>query len=37
VRYYADYRDEVDAWRERSAETAERERAAWQREQAVLA
>lgn len=37
VRYYADYRDEVDAWRQRSAEMAERERAAWEREQAVLA
>jgi uncharacterized protein (DUF433 family) len=37
LRYYADYRDEVDEWRGRSAEIAEREYAAWQREQAVLA
>jgi uncharacterized protein (DUF433 family) len=37
VRYYADYRDEVDAWRERLQAIAEREREAWEREQAVLA
>lgn len=37
LRYYADYRDEIDAWRERSAELAERERAGWEREQAILA
>lgn len=37
VRYYADYRDEVDAWRERVQAIAEREREAWEREQAVLA
>src|SRR5712691_9754998 len=35
--YYADYRDEIDAWRERMHTIAEREREAWQREQAVLA
>jgi len=37
VRYYADYKDEVDAWRQQSAEIAERERQAWEREQAVFA
>jgi len=37
VSYYADYRDEIDEWRERMRTIAEREREAWQREQAVLA
>lgn len=37
VRYYASYRDEIDEWRNRMAEIAERERDAWQREQAVFA
>jgi uncharacterized protein (DUF433 family) len=37
VRYYADYRDEVDEWRERMRTIAEREEEAWRREQAVLA
>jgi uncharacterized protein (DUF433 family) len=37
IRYYADYRDEVDAWREHVHSIAEREREAWEREQAVLA
>jgi hypothetical protein len=37
VRYYAMFKDEVDAWRQRSTEAAEREHEAWQREQAVLA
>jgi uncharacterized protein (DUF433 family) len=37
VRYYAAYRDEIDEWRNRLAEIAERERDAWQREQAVFA
>jgi uncharacterized protein (DUF433 family) len=37
VRYYAALQDEVDAWRERMVAEAEREREAWQREQAVLA
>jgi len=37
VRYYAAFQDEVDAWRERMVAEAEREREAWQREQAVLA
>jgi uncharacterized protein (DUF433 family) len=37
VRYYADFRDEVDAWREQMRAIAEREEEAWRREQAVLA
>jgi uncharacterized protein (DUF433 family) len=37
VRYYADYTDEVDAWRDRVRAIAEREEEAWRREQAVLA
>ena len=37
VRYYADFRDEVDEWRERMRAIAEREEEAWRREQAVLA
>jgi uncharacterized protein (DUF433 family) len=37
VRYYADFRDEVDEWRERMRAVAEREEEAWRREQAVLA
>jgi uncharacterized protein (DUF433 family) len=37
VRYYADFRDEVDEWRERMREIAEREEEAWRREQAILA
>ena len=37
VRYYADFRDEVDAWRERMRTIADREEEAWRREQAVLA
>jgi uncharacterized protein (DUF433 family) len=37
IRYYAEYQDEVDAWRERASELATREREAWRREQAVLA
>jgi uncharacterized protein (DUF433 family) len=37
VRYYADFRDEVDEWRERMRVIAEREEEAWRREQAVLA
>lgn len=37
IRYYADYRDEIDAWRQQAAEAAAREREAWQRQQAVLA
>jgi uncharacterized protein (DUF433 family) len=37
VRYYAEFRDEVDEWRERMQAIAEREEEAWRREQAVLA
>jgi len=37
LRYYADYRDEIDAWRDRVQEIADRERETWEREQAVLA
>jgi uncharacterized protein (DUF433 family) len=37
IRYYAAYKDEVDAWRQEVAEAAERERDAWQREQALFA
>ena len=37
VRYYADYPDEVDAWRERRRAIADREEEAWRREQAILA
>lgn len=36
VRYYADFRDEVDEWRERARAIAEREEEAWRREQAIL-
>jgi hypothetical protein len=36
VHYYVAYKDEIDEWRHRVAEIAERERAAWQREQAVF-
>jgi hypothetical protein len=37
VRYYADFQDEVDEWRERMRQIADREEEAWRREQAVLA
>ena len=37
VRYYADFREEVDEWRERTRAVAEREEEAWRREQAILA
>jgi predicted transcriptional regulator len=36
VRYYARYKDEVDAWLEQAANAAEREREAWLREQALF-
>lgn len=36
-RYYAEYKDEIDAWTERAREVAEREERAWRREQEVLA
>jgi uncharacterized protein (DUF433 family) len=37
VRYYADYREEIDAWIERSLAIAERERERWQRRRQALA
>jgi uncharacterized protein (DUF433 family) len=37
VRYYADFRDEIDEWRERTRAIADREEEAWRREQAILA
>ena len=37
VRYYADYREELDEWIERMHAIAEREEDAWRREQAALA
>jgi uncharacterized protein (DUF433 family) len=37
VRYYADFRAEVDEWSKRARAVAEREEDAWRREQAVLA
>lgn len=37
IRYYADYRDEVDHWIERNHQITEREEDAWRRTQAVLA
>ncbi len=37
VRYYADYKDEIDTWIERFNAIAERERERWQRQQQALA
>jgi len=37
VRYYAEFRNEVDEWRERMRSLAAREEEAWRREQAILA
>jgi uncharacterized protein (DUF433 family) len=37
VRYYAEFRNEVDEWRERMRDLAAREEEAWRREQAILA
>jgi uncharacterized protein (DUF433 family) len=37
LRYYADYRDEIDAWIERSREAAQRERERWERRRQALA
>jgi uncharacterized protein (DUF433 family) len=37
VRYYADYKHEVDAWLEESRDIAERERDLWHRRQQALA
>jgi len=36
VRYYADYRDEIDAWIEQNRELADRELAAWERARDAL-
>jgi uncharacterized protein (DUF433 family) len=36
VRYYADYKDEIDAWIERFNAIAERERERWERRQRAL-
>ena len=36
VQYYAAFQDEVDEWRERMLEFADRAEAAWRREQALL-
>jgi uncharacterized protein (DUF433 family) len=36
LRYYAEYRDEVDAWAERMHAIAEREEAAWAGEREIL-
>lgn len=36
LRYYADFKDEVDAWAERVGAIAERERARWERGRAAL-
>jgi uncharacterized protein (DUF433 family) len=37
LRYYADFKDEIDAWIERSRAITERERERWQRRQQALA
>ena len=37
VRYYADYREEIDDWIAANQEEADRVRAAWERERAALA
>ncbi len=37
LRYYADYREEIDGWIERTCAIAERERERWQRRQQALA
>jgi uncharacterized protein (DUF433 family) len=37
LRYYADYRDEIDAWIDRARAIAEREEARWHRRGEVLA
>jgi uncharacterized protein (DUF433 family) len=37
LRYYADYKDEIDAWSERAQAIAERERERWERRQQALA
>jgi uncharacterized protein (DUF433 family) len=37
LRYYADYKDEIDTWIERTEEIAQRERERWERRQQALA
>jgi len=37
LRYYTDYRDEIDAWTERSLAIAQRERERWERRRQALA
>jgi uncharacterized protein (DUF433 family) len=37
LHYYADYKDEIDAWIDRSLTIAERERERWRRRQQALA
>ncbi len=37
LNYYADYKDEIDAWIEQSHAVAQRERERWQRRQQALA
>ena len=37
VAYYAEYKQEIDAWIDRMHGVAEREQTAWRREQSVLA
>lgn len=37
LRYYADYKDEIDAWTEQVRAIAERERERWERRQQALA
>lgn len=37
VRYYAEYKDEIDDRRTRAAEVSDREREIWERQQALLA
>lgn len=37
VRYYAEYKEEIDDWRTRAAAVSEHEREIWERQRAVLA
>ena len=37
IRYYAEFKDEIDAWTKIQEEIADREQEAWRRAQAVLA
>lgn len=36
LRYYGDFKDEVDEWAARASQSAERERARWERQQQAL-